>query len=196
MKQRRIFIGLFLILAVLALGIAYAAITAQTLTIGGNITASTSDANFDVSFVGDVTTSGDGTVTGYIDTADKTGRSVVINVSNLTTAGQEAMATVRIKNNSTDVRAKLERPTVTHVNDEWFSVEANLAETTYWLPGTGELVLIPGEETTLGLYIELLDTPATNADIAEAVDTFNIKINAEAISANEELMGYGWGEDF
>ncbi len=48
MKKKKSFTRLLIILAVLFLGVGYAAITSRTLTINGNVTVNPNENDFDV----------------------------------------------------------------------------------------------------------------------------------------------------
>ena len=172
MKQKRTFITLLLIIALLCLGIAYAAITSQNLKVTGSVEATTSDNNFDVKFTGTPTTDGAGNVEATIDTtADSTGRTATIKVTGLTTAEQTATATYTITNASpADLSANL-TSNVAHDNDAWFEVTQDLADTS----------IDKGDSTTITLTVKLLKTPATADDLAQAKDSITLTIGAEAV---------------
>lgn len=170
MKQKRTYITLLLIVALLCLGIAYAAITNQTLKISGSVEATASDANFNVKFT-DKSTSGSGTITAEIDAADTTGRTATINVSGLTTAGQTATAVYTISNESpADLTANLTSNLVFD-NTTWFEVTADLEDTS----------IAKGASTTMTVTVKLLKTPATAADVTAAKDDITVTIDAEAV---------------
>ena len=188
MRERQVFITLGLILAVLMLGIAYAAITTQEFNVSGSAMATASDANFDVRFTGTVKSSGDGTVTGTIAS---TGKSATFDVTNLNTKGQKSVITLNVINNSADINATPVIASVTHTNSTWFNVEAELGETTYCDSSTGEPILLPGETVPAYITVELLDTPGTAADEAAAKDKITIKIDADATAGTPVESGSG-----
>ena len=173
------------------LGIAYAAITTQSFNASGTATAVASDANFDVRFTGSVTSDGDGTVSGYIDTADTTGKTAVINVSGLQVKGQKATGSINVINNSADINAVLEITNIIHSNTTWFKVDAEFGETTYWDSATQQPILLPGETVPVYVTVELLDTPATSAEVAAAKDSMTVKISADATDVVPEELGSG-----
>ena len=81
-------IGGVLVLAIILVGIAYAAITNTELNISGTGKAEGSQSNFVVEFIGTPTTSGDGTTVATIDEKVKT--KGTITVTKLTTRGETA----------------------------------------------------------------------------------------------------------
>lgn len=178
MREKKVFITLALILGVLILGIAYAAITTQNLNVSGSTTATTSDANFDVAFTGEVditkpTERADGTAITTIEVeAEASGKNGTITVAGLDTKGQEIIATYTVKNNSKDLKAILslgDEP-VDYDNTTWYTVTAELGSTT----------LEPEQSTTLTVKIKLIKTPATDADIEAATETFKVSFAANA----------------
>ena len=188
MRERQVFITLGLILAVLMLGIAYAAITTQEFNVSGSAVATASDANFDVRFTGTVKASGDGTVSGSIGS---TGKSATFDVTNLNTRGQKATVTLNVINNSADINATPVIASVTHTNPTWFNVEAEFGESTYCDSSTGQPILLPGETIPVYITVELLETPGTAADEAAAKDRMTIQIDADATAATPVESGSG-----
>lgn len=165
MKQKRTFITLLLIIALLCLGIAYAAIDGVHLEISGNVSATASDSNFNVEFTGEPLKTGDGTIT-----ATASGTNGTINVSGLTTKDQTATVTYTIKNSSpTNLKANLTK-SLDYDKTDWFEVTADLADTSIEKEGT----------TTLTVTVKLKKTPITTADEEDATDTITINIDAEA----------------
>lgn len=182
MKQKTTFITIALVVAILALGIAYAAITTQNLNVTGSVGATTTDANFDVSFVtADITptVAGDNVddeETTITKTASASGKTGTITIAGLNTAGQEVTTVFSIKNNSTDLNAKLEIPSINGIvfdNTDWYEVTAELGSST----------LAPGATTTLTVKVKLIKTPATAADIEAATETFVVNFTADAYNA-------------
>jgi len=149
MKQSRTFLILALVVAVLALGIAYAAITSVTLNVNGNVLASAEQGNFKVSFIKDGTGApsfnGKGTATLAI-TNDTT---ATMDVSGLSSIGDTLTATFTIKNTSDDLTATLVA-TPSNSNPEYFEVTPTLGSTTVDpVDGT----------TTLQVAVKLIKTP-------------------------------------
>lgn len=166
MKQKRTFITLLLIIALLCLGIAYAAIGNITLNISGSVSATTSDSNFVVKFTGEPTTTGNGTIEAKI-TSDQ---SATINISGLTTKDQTATVTYTIKNASPENLTANLIKNVSHTNKDWFEVTADFGKTT----------IDKEEATIMTVTIKLLKTPATSEDETAAKDTITISIDAQA----------------
>lgn len=101
-KTNKIIIGVILI-AVMLLGIGYAAIQNITLNISGTAKADPSQSNFKVMFTGTPTVSDSSKVVAAI-TNDT---NATINVSGLTAKGQTVTATYTVQNVSSDLSADL-----------------------------------------------------------------------------------------
>lgn len=183
MKNKRTFVGLFVILALLCLGIGYAAVT-KTLTINGGISTGDEEAlkeNFVVYFsaVSKETTNAQGaTVTANVDAAAKA-TSTSFSVSNMNVVGSSVVLTYTIKNDSTDlyafvdkVRIGITEGGVENITDTTSGTPIKIGEngrgvgyfnvTTEWLMGAQ---LDPnGGTTTLVIRIEMTSTPINVVD--------------------------------
>lgn len=167
MRNKRTFIGVALLIAVLMLGVGYAAVTSRTLKITGDATATPDDTNFVVEFDESVdpTTGGNGTTVALITDGDE----ATINVSGLTTAGQSATATYTIKNSSKGIGANLTAATsVTGTNADFFSVDCAFDKTT----------IGADESTTVTVTVTLEKTPVDAAKTA----TVNVDLTATAVN--------------
>lgn len=167
MKQKRTFITLLLIVALLCLGIAYAAIGNIQLKVSGDVTATTSNENFKVKFMEETTTAGTGTIEATVEDD----LNATINVSGLTTSGQTATATYTIKNTSPENLTANLTKSISHTNTDWFEVTATIANESIEKEST----------TTMTVTVKLLKTPATVADETAAKDTITINIDATAV---------------
>ena len=99
MKKKKSFTGLLIILAVLFLGVGYAAITSRTLTINGNVTVNPNENDFDVVFKGAPTiTDGTDPATTATNTYDSTNRTATLTVDGLEKAGDKVVVTYTIEN--------------------------------------------------------------------------------------------------
>jgi len=165
MKQPKTFLLLSVVVAVLVLGIAYAAISSVTLNVNGNVTASPSDANFKVAFTKQTSTSGAGTIQ-----ASAEGLNGTLTVTGLTTVGQEATAIYNIENTSDDIVAKL-TVNPSWANKEYFDVTATL--------GTDTLPAVNGA-TTLTVVVRLKKSPIT----ADVTTTVNVAVTANPVHAS------------
>lgn len=166
MNKKRTILGGAILVAVLMLGIGYAAINAITLKITGTASAEASDANFVVKFdnATDKTTATTG-VTATV-TGDKT---ATMNVTGLTAKGDTATATFTIVNESEDLSAQLAVKTQTITNEEYFSVNAVVNNTTVLTAKqnntTTATVTVTLNKTPIGeveegtINVELLATP-------------------------------------
>ena len=168
-------IGGILLVTILLVAVGYAAITKVGLNIDGTAKSEGNPDNFKVELIGEPQTSGDGTTTATINTADKT--QGTMNVSGLNAKGQTAIATYTVKNQSTDLSADLTAK-ATSTNDEYFEVQCSLEKTT----------LKAGEETTMTVKVKLLKTPID--ETKENLSTeIGVNIDAEPKQPGEENNG-------
>ena len=163
-----------LIMAVMSLGIGYAAIQNITLNITGTATANPNQANFSVKFSGTPTVSDPNKVLAAI--TDDT--NATINVEGLTSAGDTVSATYTIQNISSDLSADLVVD-ITNSNKEYFLIESELANTS----------LKAGEATTLTITIQLIKTPVSSIETS----TIGMQLTVAPVQPGEEGNGSGTG---
>ena len=171
MKKKRTLTVLAAVLAVLMLGVGYAAVANDVLTINGTASATPSDDNFVVQFDQDTdVVKGTGVEAAYTSTTTAT-----FSVTGLTAKGQKTSATYTIENESADLSATLKAVVGTMTNGEggteddksYFKVTTSFAQPTIASKG----------KTTLIVEVELLKTP-----VAEDVSvTFPVTITAEPV---------------
>lgn len=158
MKKKNTFLGVALLIAVLVLGVGYAA-TTQVLRVTGTATGVESAANFNVVFsaaqAGDAFGDSATGVVASIDTAsDSTSRTAAVSVE-LGEVGSMGAATFTVANQSADgIAAKFDSKNIkvqtadgNDYTSDYFTVTTNFAD--------GELTLQPGDETTFTVYVEL-----------------------------------------
>ena len=175
MRRNTKIVGGILLVAILLVAVGYAAITKVGLNIDGTAKSEGNPDNFKVELIGEPQTSGDGTTTATINTADKT--QGTMNVSGLNAKGQTAIATYTVKNQSADLSADLTAK-ATSTNDEYFEVQCSLDKTT----------LKAGEETTMTVKVKLLKTPID--ETKENLSTeIGVNIDAEPKQPGEEING-------
>ena len=150
-NKKKIQIMIFVLIGVITLGVGYAAISAINLVISGNATGSPSQNSFSVVFKSANVTTGTGTAT--INNQDAT--IAYFDVSGLSSAGDTAVATYTIKNESNGVGASITL-NVTNSNTEYFTVEESILDTE----------LQAGESTTATITVTL-----TKTILEEAVTT-------------------------
>lgn len=169
MKNKKILVGIALLIVVLVIGIGYAAITGS-LTITGTATATADTNNLKVQFTG-VTNPATPTE-GVTATATSGATTATLNVTGLTTKGQSKSATYTIKNNSDELKALVAVTTKEITNTGgFFSIDATVANA-----GTA---LKPGDETTVTVTVTLEKTP-----IQEVSGTINVGLTATAVLAD------------
>ena len=175
MRRNTKIVGGILLVAILLVAVGYAAITKVGLNIDGTAKSEGNPDNFKVELIGEPQTSGDGTTTATINTADKT--QGTMNVSGLNAKGQTAIATYTVKNQSVDLSADLTAK-ATSTNDEYFEVQCSLDKTT----------LKAQEETTMTVKVKLLKTPID--ETKENLSTeIGVNIDAEPKQPGEEING-------
>jgi len=183
MKQKRTFVTLLLVIALLCLGIGYAAITSVNLTISGNISALAAEGTVEVEFTdAEVDPSSKGTVTAEPYTTVPDGDSTTddytkatINVSELKEEGETATVVYTIENKADDIAATLGAPSISWDNKEWFNVECTLSGNNLAKNGT------EGDSQTATVVVTLLKTPVSEADELAATDDITITINAAPV---------------
>lgn len=182
MKQKRTFVTILLVLALLCLGIAYAAFSSDELQISGTATASVAEGNVDVEFVAVSPEKTEGVTTyGEIDSLDPDKASFT--VAELATVGDTKTVTFTIENKTQNgVPVILETPTITWANgtseNEWYEVSYEYGNTN--LAAATE----DGDSTTLTVTVKLLKTIST-PDTQTAANTDNtVTITLKANAAN------------
>ena len=172
MKKTNQIIVVVLIIALLLLGIGYAAIQNITLNIEGIVTADPSQSNFKVKYTGTPKVSDNTYVTaGITDDINAT-----ISVNGLTQKGQTVSAEYTVQNVSTDISADLSVAT-TNSNTEYFTLKSELAKTS----------LTAGEATTVKVTVELTKTP-----IAGSVNsTIGVRLTAMPVEPGQEGTSEG-----
>ena len=164
MNKKKSFTGLLIILAVLFLGVGYAAITSRELTINGNVTVTPNENDFDVVFKGEPTiTDGTSTATTATNTYDSTNRTATLTVNGLEKAGDKVVVTYTIENKSNSLKATLSNLTVTNDSaNGYFTVETTeLNDTVLGVYSAAEAT----DETTLVVTITLAKTPILDTDV-------------------------------
>lgn len=171
MNKRRSIIATFLIVALLTVGIGYAALS-DTLSVTGS--ASFAQADAVETFDGDIYFSkalGDASrVTAAIDADDKDKATITVLPNILKQVGDEVIVTLTIKSES-DLNVQI-TPTISEaegasVNTDYFSVTTGAAQT-----------LVAGGTLDYTITIKLIKTNATNADITS---NFVVTFQAQSV---------------
>lgn len=147
MKKRRTLIIALLLVAALALGIGYAALSNVTLNINGSAIVTPDQNNFGVRFDGTPVTNG---ATAAV-LADKTKASM--DVTGLTDKGQTATATFTILNDDTvsQYAASIQDVAIAEYDETYFTISTDFVNT----------VLQPGESMTVTVTVTLIKVPTT-----------------------------------
>ena len=151
-NKKALQIGLFVLVAIVVLGVGYAAISAVNLIINGNATASVNQNNFKVHFTQAQAISGSTGASGTsaIDSQDDT--KAMFDVTGLTKEGDYAEAVYTVKNDSNGIGAAISL-SVTNSNSEYFKVTETIQDDK----------LQSGEETTATVKVEMIKTPITDS---------------------------------
>ena len=162
MKKKRSMIVLAIFVAVLVLGVGYAAITGVQLSIDGS--ASVTNRDLAVSFTNAGATGATCTaaaVNGELE-ADLT-------VTGLSAVGQSVTATYTIQNEEDDLDALISLNTVDNPGDQFFEVTTSL--------DSADLTVGAADTETVTVTVTLIAMPITTAD---STATFTITFDAEA----------------
>lgn len=177
MKQKRTYITLLLVVALLVLGIAYATIQGDELEITGTATSDIASGEVDVEFVSVTPASGEGTTYGEIDSRDPDKATFV--VGDLAKAGDSKTVTFTIENKTENaVPVTLGEPSIVCNNAEYYEVSYAYGKTALSAyNATGD-----DDSTTLAITVKLLKTITTedSKTSANANNTITITLNATA----------------
>jgi len=151
-NKKTLQIGLFVLVAIVVLGVGYAAISAVNLIINGNATASVDQNNFKVHFTQAQAISGSTGASGTssIDTQDDT--KAIFDVTGLTKVGDYAEAVYTVRNDSNGIGAEITL-NLESSNTEYFKVTETILDNK----------LQTGEETTAKVRVEMIKTPITDS---------------------------------
>ena len=164
MKKRRTTIIALLLIAALALGIGYAAIT-DTLNIGGNATVKPHQKNFVVVFDENVV---ENKCTAIVQT-DPT--VATFTTTQLEQGGDTASATFTVRNDSPEYSATIGAPSISiTTGGEYFDVQTDF--------GTAERTVLAGNTTQFTVTVTL-----KQASVEERSCEFTIVNNVTAVEA-------------
>ena len=151
-NEKALQIGLFVLVAIVVLGVGYAAISSVNLIINGNATASVDQNNFKVHFTQAQAISGSTGVSGTstIDSQDDT--KATFDVTGLTKVGDYAEAVYTVRNDSNGIGAEITL-NLESSNTEYFKVTETILDNK----------LQAGEETTAKVRVEMIKTPITDS---------------------------------
>lgn len=156
MKNKKSLLSLGLLALVLVLGVGYAAVNKVTLTFNGEATVG--EADLKVVITG-VTSSKTENVEAEV-TDEKTG---TFKVSNMT-LNEEVTFTFTVKNNETDVKAKLTNETTVKGSTEYFTAN--------YVVNNGDEIAA-GQTATVVVTVKMVKTPVNEAD-SKAVFTYTL----------------------
>lgn len=161
-KQKKITLGV-IILAVLLMGVGYAAITNVTLTINGKATATASQENFKVYYTAEnstVTNEAEGVEVSVTAKA----QNATVNFSGMTTKGDSKQAILEIENGSNDVDASSVnvKAEATGTSTEIIKVSSEMCDKDG--NAIADYAVASGEKTYVKVTAELLQTPTEDVE--------------------------------
>lgn len=162
MKNKKTFVGIILLIVVLAIGIGYAAITGS-LEITGTATTEVDTSNLNVVFTGDKVVP-----EGTTATVTEGSKTATITVGGLKKTGDTKEVKLTIANKSAELKALVDVKTETISNGDYFSIDATVAN-----PNT-ELDIDGTTEVTV--KVTLNKTP-----IEVQTATINVALEATAV---------------
>ncbi len=179
MKNRKTVVVAFLLVAVMLLGVGYAAL-ADELELGGTVAVKVEDVSdaFEADIYFSKVISGDGCNATIHDAENgdvKDGGTITVNSGALKEVGEEVIATYTIKNDN-DLDVTITKPTIangklTNTNDDYFDVYVN------WV---NDSITLAAESTIdVVVTVKLIKTPTS-----EQSATFTIKFDANVVVAD------------
>ena len=153
-KKKKGLVIVLLLIAVLVLGVGYAAISNVTLHITGQATGVSDDENFDVNFIGTPSFSKTGASAGATVTHDAT-----IQVGGLKKVDDYVTATYDIKNVSPEDITALLSASISNSNETYFDVEYVFGQTS----------LAKDAQTTVTITVTLIK-PVVTTDQNATID--------------------------
>lgn len=168
MKKRKSMIMLAVLVAVLVLGVGYAAIAGVQLDITG--TAAVENRDLKVAFNGTVTPNAGDTGATVTGTAANNSLSGTIAVTGLSAVGQKVSVTYTIKNDEEDVNATVALKTLNFSQSDFFEVTTSVDD--------DEITVPAGGTNTVTVYVELIGTPITTAQSSTDI---TIELEAEPV---------------
>lgn len=166
MKNKKLFYGFIVLVALLCLGIGYAAVS-KNLTINGKVNADAAGADaLQVEF-----TAHDDTKCTTAIASD--GQSATITTESLKAVGDKAIAVITITNKSQDLRAKITEDTAVAFTDAKYDKYFTLETTN----PNGVILDAKTGTTTITVTITLKELPVTAISNA----AFTVILKAEAV---------------
>lgn len=159
MRRKNMYLGMALLIAVLMLGIGYAAVT-QKLTVSGSAKAIANNTSFDIKFT-EATASDSNKLSVKIDSD----LVASMNVTGMTFVGDKVSATITMANQSPELTAEVAEAVIDNQNSEYFKVTVNQV--------AGDLA--PGATKGIVVTVELIKTP-----LEVISGTFKVTIDATA----------------
>lgn len=149
MKHKNTLLLLGVIVAILAMAVAYAAIEDVSFNVVGNAIATPNQSNFKVAFSASEAYYWSGDI--YISIYSVSDRAVSFAVGGFKSVGDKVTVPIPIVNSSVDLKANLSCST-TNSNETYFKVTQELESTT---------LAQQGGTTNLNVTIELIKNPVT-----------------------------------
>lgn len=159
MRNKKTIIGIAIFVAILVLGVGYAAISGVELSIAG--TAEMKNVDLDVFFTETKSVDVGTTNATVVATPDVGGLTAEIEVTDLERVNDTVTATYTIKNNETDVAAEITQGTITVDKSEYFQVTTDI--------GSGK-VIQPQQTTTVTVTVTVIKTPILDTNSSTSIE--------------------------
>lgn len=161
MRRDKSLLGLGIVALVLVLGVGYAVVNTNNLTISGS--ANVKESKIDVEFI-NASNNSNTKVNASVDASDSL--KATISVTDMESVGEVAKATYTIKNNDSTLSAKITEESLSVSLPNYFEVSTSLGDGLTITPNGSididvmvELVAMPVEESETTIELELLATP-------------------------------------
>ncbi len=167
-KQNKVILGIMLV-AVLLMGVGYAALTATTLNIKGKATATANPDNFKIVFSGEKTENVGGNTATAVVTANTT--TATVTFAGMQDVGDTRTVILEIVNNSTgSTAAKSVAVTTANGTDENFEITATRCNEDGSQEVAENTELAQGAKTYVKVSAKLLVAPDLNDVSTESID--------------------------
>lgn len=155
-----------ILIAIVFLGVGYAVISNVNLNVNGaQATVNADPANFRVKFDEESTFAYSGNPAGStVEVTRLDDINATFTINGLTKKGDKVTITYPIINDSADLKAALEAPTITNDNTDYFNVRTTS-------PAVGTEIAAEGGTANLVLEVEVIKTPVDDNETANITAT-------------------------
>lgn len=159
-----------IIIAILLMGVGYAALSNIDLTITGTAKATPNPNNFKVYFTGATpTTNAPAGATVTVEPITNGATTATVNMEGLTTKGETASAILEIENGSDGINASSVNVTAQNTDTEYFDIAATMCDATGTPIADSNYAVAAGAKTYVKVSATLLKNPTTDVQTNIAV---------------------------